>query len=429
MNLNKMISLACFVLVSLCFCACGNDNNDVTEEPQEPQDKNVTTQLVFKAPASFLDKNPTLTLDSLVLTDAATKQKTDLTEKAAAKVKNSEKGQMTVDVTMPEGVYDMTMKGVLSYSDGGKDYSLIIRATGEALTMTKAVAGVPLNFDVQVEKTESDGKGLVIAEIFYFETASRYAGDAYFRIYNNSDEPVALAGLTIAESKFDTTLKTVYTPNVINEAFTAWSIFRIPLDDKRTLAPGESILICDQAVDHRTQNSKSFDLTKADYQWTPAADGGSTDVATLEKVYFEKPQTWRPSSKGVRSYVLARLGLGKQLTAAEYLGDKADANNPYYYKFTYDDLGLTEEGYGYKIPNEWIMDAVNVSNENKFKMIATSEELDKGYTGGLKNNDPGRFGTCVRRKVLSDKKLQDTNNSSEDFLRGQTADPYFDFNK
>ncbi len=44
-------------------------------------------------------------------------------------------------------------------------------------------------------------------------------------------------------------------------------------------------------------------------------------------------------------------------------------------------------------------------------------------------HDKTRYGKCVRRKVLSGKTLQDTNDSSVDFLPAQKADPYFKFHE
>ena len=73
-----------------------------------------------------------------------------------------------------------------------------------------------------------------------------------------------------------------------------------------------------------------------------------------------------------------------------------------------------------KIPNEWIVDAVNLSTEKGFEWLVTDTSLDSGYTYVTKDEeDKTRYGKSVRRKVLSENNgkpiFKDTNNSTEDF--------------
>jgi len=101
--------------------------------------------------------------------------------------------------------------------------------------------------------------------------------------------------------------------------------------------------------------------------------------------------------------------LPKGITIASYLTD---------YKYTY--KIIFQEGETYKIPNSWILDAVNVSVKGKFQWLLTAPSLDSGWTYcGKKDNDPSRYGKSVRRKVLSENNgkpiFKDTNNSTEDF--------------
>lgn len=74
-----------------------------------------------------------------------------------------------------------------------------------------------------------------------------------------------------------------------------------------------------------------------------------------------------------------------------------------------------------KIPNEWIVDAVNLCSKDDFKRIVTDPSLDSGWSySGLNRNDKNRYGKSVRRKVLSENGgkpiFQDTNNSTDDFV-------------
>lgn len=75
----------------------------------------------------------------------------------------------------------------------------------------------------------------------------------------------------------------------------------------------------------------------------------------------------------------------------------------------------------YQVPNEWIIDAVNISNKAQYAWNVVDASLDMGYTYcGEVQLDKNRYNKSVRRKVLTTtidgrKILQDTNNSTEDF--------------
>ena len=87
----------------------------------------------------------------------------------------------------------------------------------------------------------------------------------------------------------------------------------------------------------------------------------------------------------------------------------------------------------YKVPNSWIVDAVNCSVEALFKWLVVHPSLDRGWTHcGKIDFDDSRYGKSVRRKVESRRedgtaRLKDTNNSTLDFDAEQTADPYHKF--
>lgn len=221
----------------------------------------------------------------------------------------------------------------------------------------------------------------------------------------------------------------------MNQAFSAGAIYRIPLGGNLMVAPGESVLLCDNGINHKEANSNSFDLTKADFEWydkssNPRFEDIDSKVPNMEKIYCYTATIWGPHNRGFKSFVLARLGDNEknQLSAEEYL-------EKYSYEYSYDmiiDGTVYPMGpkTSFKIPNEWILDAVNLSVESEYVWTLTSPALDKGWTScGKVNGDMTRYGKSVRRKVLSGKTLQDTNDSSVDFLRDQPADPYFKFHE
>lgn len=76
----------------------------------------------------------------------------------------------------------------------------------------------------------------------------------------------------------------------------------------------------------------------------------------------------------------------------------------------------------YKVPNEMIVDAVNLSVQSEFQWIVTSPAIDMGWTYcGAIDGDEKRYGKSVLRKTFSTTEdgraiLQDSNNSTEDFI-------------
>ena len=104
--------------------------------------------------------------------------------------------------------------------------------------------------------------------------------------------------------------------------------------------------------------------------------------------------------------------------------DKMSFLIDYMYNYEAHIVGATGEGYitgmCFKMPNEWIVDAVNMSAQQDYQWIVISPKLDRGFTfSSLFAFDDSRFNKSVRRKVISrvnDRAiLMDTNNSTEDF--------------
>ena len=111
-----------------------------------------------------------------------------------------------------------------------------------------------------------------------------------------------------------------------------------------------------------------------------------------------------------QAYALARLPEGKTV-------DTFLAENKYTYSYTNSAGGVTNNSI-YKIPNTWIIDALNTSREGDFLQILTTASIDSGWT----TTSTGYNGKTVRRKVLglmsNGKNLyKDTNNSTVDFIR------------
>lgn len=239
----------------------------------------------------------------------------------------------------------------------------------------------------------------------------------------------------IAESEFTTVKKYNYDPDIMKDAFAAGAIYVVPGTGKDyPVLPGKSILIVDNAINHTEANPNSFDLTKADFEWYDEStnpnfmDVNNPDVPDMDKYYCYTTTIWGPHNRGFKSYVLARVPEG--VNKDSYL-----RNYPYHYEY---EMVLPAgtfpmEGDCYKIPNEWVLDAVNCSIESNFVWLVTAPSLDLGWTYcGSVDQDASRYGKSVRRKVASTTAdgivlLQDTNNSAADFEAEAKADPFYIF--
>src|SRR5690606_14409981 len=218
----------------------------------------------------------------------------------------------------------------------------------------------------------NENSGFVIQEIFFTGTETpegkSYNGDKYFVIYNNSDEVLYADGLVISESEFLTTTKRVYTPDIMNEAFTAGSIVMIAGDgDDYPIDPGASFTVANNAINHREYNGNSFDLTTAEFELELLSTINVDNPQVTDLINLNGYMTM--NNRGYKSYVLAKL---------EGTPEEFEANNQYTYE--YETTTRTMSRDAYKIPNEWIIDAVNLSVATEFEWIVTDPSLDMGWT-------------------------------------------------
>ncbi len=321
----------------------------------------------------------------------------------------------TVAGVIPQGLYDIYADGIISYNIDGEVIEGKVKGFGEGISVSGSIFKTSINlflYDVE--------SGLIFEELFTVGTQGTdgkyYRGDSYFKIYNNSDETIYADGYVIAESKFVTTTKQDYTPDIMNDAFAAIAIYMIPGNGTNIpIEPGKSIIIADQAINHLEKNPNSIDLSKANFEWydetSQNLDIDNPAVPNLIRIYAETKTSWNPNIQTNRAYVLAKLG--------------TDVNNylaNYKYDYTYEGTVRTMTGSVYKIPNQWIKDAVNTSVKSDFEWIVTTPSLDMGWSYcRTSSDDETRWGKSMQRKVLSVTEnghniLQDTNNSTTDFI-------------
>lgn len=417
--------LLCVTAIASC---SSDDGSSVDTTPTD-------LKIMFQLPDGYAD-DATLTDLSITLTDINTQRKTTFNGNAAEDLSITLKA-------VPGGYYRIDATGKLNYRNKdlvGKQVDVLAYSEGIILTREAPIAALKLQVTSQPEADPADiaYRGFVLGEIFCAGTANRqgnyYYADKYFVIYNNTDHVLYADSLVIAESDFLTTMKQEYTPNIMPTDMAVSAMYMIPGSGHDVpVQPGGKLLVVDNAVNHTVANPNSWDMTKADYEWYDEStnpqftDIDNPNVPNLERIYSSTLTLWSPHSQGFKSYALARMHADRKTFLTDYM-----------YDYTYHLVGQTGEadmtGSAYRLPNSWILDAVNMSVPALFQWIVTSPTLDKGYTYCADFGwDDSRYGKSVRRKVKAMDGtraiLQDTNNSTDDFEPRTKADPFHVFGK
>lgn len=319
--------------------------------------------------------------------------------------------------TVEEGVYTVKVTGERSYSTAIGDELFEQTVTVNALKENFSITGEEVVLEVNLFISLS-GTDWVFKEIYFTGSktpeGSSYRYDKFFEIYNNTDKTLYADGLSICEADHVSTSAVNMWESIIDEAFVTAVIYTVPgSGTDYPVLPGHSIVIADIARDHRTENSNSFDLSGADFEWYDdnKLDVDIPEVPNLIRYFSYSATIWTPHSSGYKAYVVFKAQNGM----AEYLEnnaiEKQNANGSVSTR--------------YKVPNELILDAVELGTPSGFSSKALSSALDISYTH-CGDGDDVRFGKSIRRKVQSVESdgrivLMDTNNSAVDFL--STVDP------
>ncbi len=330
----------------------------------------------------------------------------------------SEEFSARQEIMLMPGLYDVEYTARVFVRDAAET---TLRANRQSVNISGETFTLSLEAYNNIESDD-----LIIAEVFYTGTlqpsGNSYTGDDYIKLYNNSDHVIYADGLTIFESKFLTTAKYEYSPDIISEAMTVQALYTIPGSGKEVAVnPGEYLLICDTGIDHRQANPNSFDLTGAAFEWYDVSSNPKVmdidgPVDNLDKWYCYTQSYWMLHNRGFKAYGIARIPLDRDT----YLRD---------YWYDYDYVQETVVGSfpmsqsAYKLPNEWISDVVMCSVPSAYAWQVCVPSLDSGWTScGEIDNDKNRYFRSVRRKLLyiapdGRAVLQDTNNSTADFNR------------
>lgn len=324
-------------------------------------------------------------------------------EKVERVFTNLSQNELTLPLLM--GSYEVHIAATVTYTINGETVAGEMSAFVNKVDLLNN-SSFPISLSIKAK-----GNDFIIEEIFFAGTATpegkQYFGDQYIKLYNPTDRVLYADGLVLADSEFLTVTKRDYTPNVMAEAFTAGSMVQIPgTGTQYPVQPGKSIVIAEQGINHKENNPNSIDLSKADFEnfYPPRVkdvDGvGVTNNINLHGIFII-------NNRGNRGYVIARFPEGTATATLQY-------------NYEYQTEIKLMKRQALKIPNNWIVDAVNLSTKTGFEWIVTSSSLDSGWAYVANDEkDTSRYGKSVRRKVLSEKNgktvFKDTNNSTEDF--------------
>lgn len=321
-----------------------------------------------------------------------------------------ESNSPVITTNLVSGNYKISVEGTVN---NGK-YPVKLSGIVESI----AISGANQTIELPLHTSIGEKGDLVFEEIYYTgsknsQTGIPYFGDRYFKLYNNSDNVVYADGLILAESEFTTNDKQEYTPNIMEQKFAAGGIIMLPGSGKNyPVPPRSSIVIAESGNNHKIIDSDYINLSTANFEMYDPDDGETADNPQVPNVTLLF-NTISIDKKGVRSYVIARLP--ENTSKETFLAEQA-------YHYTYNEAGFIMDGDAMSIPNEWIIDAVNLSSGGDPDWIVTSTSLDSGWTTcSLHQGDESRYGKSVKRKTASQSPyriLQDTNNSKKDFEAG-----------
>ncbi len=235
----------------------------------------------------------------------------------------------------------------------------------------------------------------IISEIYYNGAPPPpplYFHDQFTEIYNNSSVIEYLDGMVIGDADYGYKEDPDYMYSI--------HLYQFPGNGSDyPVAPGQTIIIAQDAENHLLKNVNSFDLSQADFEYyNPLSnDIDNPFVPNMIQLHHKYGIDFLYSTRNDAIY-LAKLQQEDTLSYGPF------------------DL--------IKVPKQRVWDGVEYKEDvTNYEVKRLSDDIDAGITGGL----PGYQGKSVARKVFKEvdglKVLMDNNNSSIDFQVLNTPSP------
>lgn len=403
-KLQQLIGLTSIIPILIIALYSCTPDKDEFDSP-----KMVTHEIVLHAPLNL--KNIQLIKAKTILTNIRTNKKYIIKD---FKQKGND---FITSFKIPQGLYNIEVVGSINNTINENKIQSTVKAQKDDVKILSDT-GEDLKTEISLT-TYSAKDGLVISEIFFTGTTTpagfMYTDDQYIKIGNNSDTTMYADGVAFIESFFTSDDKHDYKPDIMNEAMTIVAIYVIPGSGKDVpIKPGKEITIALTAIDHRPINPNSFDLSKAEfeiYDKTSHIEGDRDNpkVPNLINWYANFSGTFVMHTRGVKSYAIAKPMVDMKTYMTKY-------RYRFGYIFRQGDIVVPMNEYEYYMPNQWIIDAVNLAVPTVHEWNLVSPVLDKGFTYcGHVDFDETRYNKSVIRKKEGNKWI-DTNNSTNDFI-------------
>lgn len=301
-----------------------------------------------------------------------------------------------------EGVF--TLHFSENSTDDGREFSARIETSDGGLLKT-------VKF-VQSWRNLEPGE-LLIDEIYFSgslpEGGTSSIGDQYFRLTNATAETLYADGLMIA-SGVSHSQSTSWVYPTLTDSIGVSTLYLIPGSGKDVkLEAGESLIIAISASDYSANGG--CNLSGADFEFYDEndiyPDTDNPDVDDLTNWFKASNTITTIHQRGFESWAIAiaprSISAESFMAAYAWVGTRTMDFNGHHFEKEIKDA--------YLIPNEWVIDGVNLAIPEDLGTLWFNASIDAGYTNNSTVfNDPERFGKAVRRKALAD-----TNNSTNDF--------------
>ena len=401
--MKKLIlkSIMLMLTAAMCLTSCSSD---------DPIPVIPTATVTLEIPANL--ENTVLTNAVATLTNVQTKQA--YTVEGSFFVKDGNDYKIMLE-NLEAGTYNIAVNGHLDFTLNGVAGQKDFEVSSENVVLSTTATSMKMT----VSTFTAQG-GFVISEIFFTGTSTSegksYSGDQYIIITNNSDVTLYADSIAVLESAFLTTTKEDYTPDIMSTHFSVQACYMIPGTGRSVpVEPGESLTLAINAIDHTTEQPNSINLTGADFEFfdetsNPNFTDPDGEAPNLDKWYCYTATIYQFHSRGFNSMAIAKMQTSKEDWLENYVYDAT-------YMFVFCDFSkeMTKKGI-YKVPNEWILDGVNLSVESVREWNVLDASIDAGWTYcGKVDRDETRFNKSVIRKQDANGKYIDTNNSTNDF--------------
>ena len=401
--MKKLIlkSIMLMLTAAMCLTSCSSD---------DPIPVIPTATVTLEIPANL--ENTVLTNAVATLTNVQTKQA--YTVEGSFFVKDGNDYKIMLE-NLEAGTYNIAVNGHLDFTLNGVAGQKDFEVSSENVVLSTTATSMKMT----VSTFTAQG-GFVISEIFFTGTSTSegksYSGDQYIIITNNSDVTLYADSIAVLESAFLTTTKEDYAPDIMSTHFSVQACYMIPGTGRSVpVEPGESLTLAINAIDHTTEQPNSINLTGADFEFfdetsNPNFTDPDGEAPNLDKWYCYTATIYQFHSRGFNSMAIAKMQTSKEDWLENYVYDAT-------YMFVFGDFSkeMTKKGI-YNVPNEWILDGVNLSVESVREWNVLDASIDAGWTYcGKVDRDETRFNKSVIRKQDANGKYIDTNNSTNDF--------------